>query len=185
MKENNGYGYDDMKQFDIWGRQPKQPVQTMSKQERAQKFSEYRWKLAQKQKGGNDTVPTNLYPQYHRQNAIVEKARQGVTLKESTQWRESQGSSSWKDASWKKSTSWQDESSWKDSRAWQTSSSVKKEQPEEEPNYKETPGSSSTSWQQSSWQGREWQTSQGSHSQKPKAEAPWKLEENQWKRRKW
>ena len=172
-----------MKLFDTWGTQLKKPIQTMSRQERAEKFKEYKWKLAQKQDGGSDTVPTNLYPQHCRQNAPVEKARRGITLKESSHWRESHGSSSWKDSSWKDS-SWK-ESHWKDKSAWKTSSDVKmkEEQHDEEP--RQTPSSSSTTWQQGSWQAREWQTSQGSHSQRPKAEAPpWRQEENQQKRRK-
>ena len=177
MREISGFGIEDMRLFDTWGNQPKKPIQTMSRQERAKKFNEYKWKLAQRQAGGSDTVPTNLYPQQHRQNAPVERARQGVTLKESSQWRESKGSSSWKDSSWK-------DSSWKDRNDWKTSSRVKEEQSEEEPRNKQTPGSSSTTWQRSSWQGREWHTSQGSHSQRPKAEAPWRKEENQQKRRK-
>ena len=154
-----------MRLFDTWGNQPKKPVQKMSRQERSKKYSQYQWRLAQWQAGGSDTVPTNLYPQQNRQNAPVERARQGVTLKESSQWRESKGSSSWKDSSWK-------DSSWKDRDAWKTSSRVKEEPSGEEP--KQTPSSSSTTWQRRSWQQTSW----------PKAEPPWRKEENQQKRRK-
>ena len=168
MREINGFGIEDMKLFDTWGTEPKKPIQKMSRQERAEKFKDYKWKLAQKQDGGHDTIPTNLYPEQCRQDAQVERARRGITLKESAQWRESHGSSSWKDSSWK-------ESPWKHQSAWTTSSDVKmkEEQPDEEP--KQTPSSSSTTWQRSSWQAREW----------PKAETPpWRKEENQPKRRK-
>ena len=174
MREVNGFGLEDMKLFDSWGTQLKRPIQTMSRQERAKKFKDYRWKLAQKQDGGSDTVPTHLYPQDCRQSAPVEKTRQGITLKESAQWRESQGSSSWKDSS----------SSWTRTGVWTTSSDVrvKQEQRVEEP--QNNPSSSSTAWQQPPWHAPERPAPRGSLSQKPQAEAPWRKEENQQKRRK-
>ena len=169
-----------MKLLDTWAAEPKQPHQNMKKKDRIAKFGDQKWRLTQAHPGGHDTIATNLYPKFHRQNAIVEKSRQGVALKESTTWRESKGSSSWKDSSsWKESTSWKDTASWKDSRSWKSSSEVKQEEPET----KETPGSSSTSWNRDSWQGRDWQSNEASQSNYP--EAPWKKEENQLKRRKW
>ena len=165
MKEVNGFGIDDMREFDAAGNQPKKPIQQMSRQERSKKFKEFQWRLAQRKPGGSDTVPTDLYPRENRQAALVEGRRQGVTLKESAQWRESKGSSSWKDYSWK-------DNSWKGRDIWDTSSRVKEERSEEEP--KQTPSSSSTTWQRSSWQRTAW----------PEADPPWKKEENQQKRRK-
>ena len=165
MREINGYSIEDMRQFDTWAKQPKKPVQKMSKQERSKKYSQYQWRLAQRSTGGSDTVPTSAYPKQNRQNAQVEGRRTGVTLKESTQWRETTGSSSWKDSEWK-------ESPWKNRDVWETSSKVKEEPSEKEP--KQTPGSSSTSWQQDSWHQSSWQQDT----------PPWRKDENKQKRRK-
>ena len=160
MKEINGFGIEDMQQFDAWGAQPPKPVQKMSKQERTKKYNQYQWRLAQRRPGGSDTVPTSAYPRQNRQEAQVEGRRPGVTLKESAQWRESKGSSSWKD------------SAWKGRDLWDTSAKVKEEQSEEEP--KQTTSSSSTTWQRTSWPRTNW----------AETKPPWRKEENQQKRRK-
>ena len=165
MREKNGFSIEDMRQFDTWGKEPKKPMQKMSIQERAKKYSQYQWRLAQQRPGGSDTVPTSAYPKINRQNAKVEGRRPGATLKESTQWRESKGSSSWKDSAWK-------ESNWKNRDIWETSSKVKEEPSGEEP--KQTPASSSTTWQRDSWQQTSWDQDV----------PPWRKDENKQKRRK-
>ena len=152
----------------MWGKQPR-PAQTMSRQEREMKFSDQGWKLAQKQHGGHDTIPTSLYPDYHRDHATVEDGNRGlilkerqkdsITLKESPKWQSSTSSSTWKDSSWKESGTWLNNSA--------------------------TPGTSSTSWHQDSWQSSGWKTYKDNHYQNDFAKTPWYSEENQWKRRKW
>ena len=156
MTEINGYSLDDMRQFDAWGNQPKKPEIKMSKQERQTRFKDSRWKLAQANLGGSDTLTTSLYPQQYREEATAKARSQKVVLKESAQWHEERKQPPWRDSSWKE-TPWK-ESSWKNEGVWAEDWQA------EEPKY--TPSSSSTSWQQSS---------------KP---PPWRKEESQQKRRK-
>ena len=46
MMETNGYRLNDIRQFDVWGNEPKKAAIKMSKQERQAKFGkDNRWKL--------------------------------------------------------------------------------------------------------------------------------------------
>ena len=162
--EKNGFDKSDMELFDTWAAEPKPEPKPMAKRDRTAKYGDQKWRLTQVQQGGHDTIATSLYPRYHKENAIVAKARKGVTLTESTSWKES--------TAWKDSSSWKDSASWKDSSSWKEPSAPK-----------ETPSSSSTSWNQSSWQAQDWQGERSSQSKW--LTAPWNREENQWKRHKW
>ena len=157
--ETNGYSLKDIRQFDVWGNEPKKAAIKMSKQERQAKFGkDNRWKLTQARTGGSDTLATRLYPQQIRQEATSKAQTQKVVLKESANWREEQRQQpSWQESSWK-DTPWQ-ESLWKKGGVWA------EDWPEEQPT--NTPGSSSTSWQQNT-----------------KPSPPWRKEESQQKRRR-
>ena len=159
MIETNGYNLNDIRQFDVWGNEPKKAVIKMSKQDRLAKFGkDSRWKLTQARPGGSDTLSTSLYPQQYRKEATSKARPQKVVLEESAKWQEEQKQQPpWKESSWKE-TSWK-ESSWKNEGVW--AEDWQEEQP------KNTPSSSSTSWQQNT-----------------KPPPPWRKEESQQKRRK-
>ena len=121
MMEENGFSKADMILFNKWAQESKAAPKPMSKKERLEKFGNQKWRLTQTRPGGQDTIPTVLYPKYRKEGAIVAKAR--ATLTESTSWKES---TKWKDsASWKapnetpssSSTNW-NQSSWQ-AQDWQ------------------------------------------------------------------
>ena len=163
MIDKNGFVKEDMKLFDEWATQPRPKPKPMPRKQREELYGDQKWKLAQKQDGGNDTVATALYPQYMKDNAAVSRPHKEVTCKEVT----------CKEVTWKEQPSQYDSSSWYGSSSWKASPPWKDKQ--------SMPSSSSTSWKQSSWQSRGWEDSGEKKSNWPSA--PWK-QENQWKRQK-
>ena len=165
MMEKNGFDKADMRLFDQWAGQPRPEPKPMPKKEREEMYGDQKWRLTQLKKGGNDTVATALYPEHMKDNAAVTQPHKEVTCKEVT----------CKQVTWKEQPSQRDSSSWQESSSWKASSSWKDKQ--------NMPSSSSSSWKQSSWQARGWEDSGENKTNWPSA--PWKQEENQWKRRKW
>ena len=173
--ETNGYSLDDIRQFDRWGNEPKRPAISMTKQERQAKFGKFNrvarfeWKLTQARAGGSDTLATSLYPPQFRQEATSAMQPKKVVLKESMSWQEDkQQKPSWQEEKEKQQQSWQ-ASSWKDTpwqeQIWKKEGVWAEDWHENQPS--NTPGSSSTSWQQNT-----------------KDSPPWKKEESQHKRRR-
>ena len=169
MMETNGYSLNDIRQFDIWGNEPKRPAINMTRQERQAKFGKHsKWKLTQARAGGSDTLATSLYPPQFQQEATPATQPKKVVLKEWTSWQgERKQQPPWQEEK-KQQQSWQ-ESSWKDlpwqEKLWKKEGVWAEDWHENQPS--NTPGSSSTSWQQNT-----------------KHSPPWKKEESQQKRRR-
>ena len=84
--------------------------------ERQARWGNQAWRLGQESTGGNDSIPTELYPSYERR--LAEKAPPPVkpkhhsTSSSSTSWN----TSSWWQQSWS-SAPWQKDNQWK--RKWE------------------------------------------------------------------
>ena len=166
MINANGYDKNQMRLFDQWAAAPKQPPKKMEWKDRKAKFGEYGWRLTQTQAGGSDTIPTELYPKFQKDNAVAERAKQEVKLQESVEYQQEQASSS-----------------------WQTPSYSQAEQSTPVPRASYSSGVTwagaiyPQGWNWNTWQQQDWQAERTARSKWPAS--PWAKQENQWKRQKW
>ena len=123
MMNENGYTKAHMQKFDQWAKEPKAQPKPMSMKERQERFGDYKWYSAQVQEGGQDTVPTEQYPKYLKEEAIVAQSREKTKLTESsTSWNTqheapSSSSTSWNQNPWRQHD-WQEER--EDRSQWQS-----------------------------------------------------------------
>ena len=110
--ENNGFTKQDMRDFDMWAKEPKAAPKQMPYKQRVARFGNQKWRLSQESAGGHDTIPTELYPEQSKENASTAPSRQST-------WSYTPSSSStrWNTSSWQASD-WQSQQWRENQRKW-------------------------------------------------------------------
>ena len=121
MINDNGFSKEDMRNFDEEGRKPKAEVQLMHWKARAARFGDQSWKLRQEGPGGHDTIPTELYPQFQKeQTQGAPEARpkyQSSAASSSSSWQQ-YPASSWQSPQWKRQTWSSSPPPWHEPEQW-------------------------------------------------------------------